>query len=531
MSARRTDLHSNLGFDPDALRDKYRRERDKRIRKDGEDQYIEIAGEFARYADEDPYVEPGFTRDATRRRHRRSHHRRRIQRHARRNAAARARRHQRAHHRIGRRLRRHVVLESLPGRSVRHRVVLLPAVARRTRRDSEGEILVCAGDLRALATHRPRIRAIRHHLFPDARHRAALERRRSALACVDESLRRHSRALRHSGGRHGKPSEVAGHSGHRRFQRPLVPYQPLGLWLHRRRSLGWFDEPRRQARRGDRHRCDGDSVRAVRRRARKAALRVPAHAVVGRSARQQADRSRMGEDAAARLATRAPREFRRHRGGATVRRGPRLGRLDRHLQTTAVRRDGARRGGGCRSRRSGGTRGNCGLPEDERNPRARGQDCSRQSRGRSAEALVSPVLQAADVQRRVPRYVQPAERRVGGRQRTSGRRAHYAEGRGRKRHRVRSGLHHLRHRLRNQHRAATTRQLRRRRTQRRVAVRSLEGRFENAARDFEPRLSELVLHRHQPERTVGEHDRDVRRPGASTSPTSFAKCSSAANAQ
>ena len=64
MSARRTDLYSNLGFDPDALRDKYRRERDKRIRKDGEDQYIEIAGAFARYADEDPYVEPGFTRDA-----------------------------------------------------------------------------------------------------------------------------------------------------------------------------------------------------------------------------------------------------------------------------------------------------------------------------------------------------------------------------------------------------------------------------------------------------------------------------------
>jgi cyclohexanone monooxygenase len=51
-----------LGFDPDALRDKYRRERDKRLREDGEDQYIEVAGQFARYAEEDPYADPTFTR-------------------------------------------------------------------------------------------------------------------------------------------------------------------------------------------------------------------------------------------------------------------------------------------------------------------------------------------------------------------------------------------------------------------------------------------------------------------------------------
>ena len=50
-----------LGFDPDALREKYRAERDKRLRADGNQQYQEIAGAFARYLD-DPYVEPGFTR-------------------------------------------------------------------------------------------------------------------------------------------------------------------------------------------------------------------------------------------------------------------------------------------------------------------------------------------------------------------------------------------------------------------------------------------------------------------------------------
>ena len=51
-----------MNFDPDALRDRYRRERDKRIRTDGEEQFVPTTGEFARYFSEDPYVAPGFTR-------------------------------------------------------------------------------------------------------------------------------------------------------------------------------------------------------------------------------------------------------------------------------------------------------------------------------------------------------------------------------------------------------------------------------------------------------------------------------------
>ncbi len=43
-------------FDPDLLRDRYRSERDKRLRSDANEQYIEIAGQFAHYLD-DPYVE------------------------------------------------------------------------------------------------------------------------------------------------------------------------------------------------------------------------------------------------------------------------------------------------------------------------------------------------------------------------------------------------------------------------------------------------------------------------------------------
>ena len=51
-----------LGFDPKALRAKYRAERDKRLRAEGNEQYVEIVGDFARFL-EDPYVEPGFTRE------------------------------------------------------------------------------------------------------------------------------------------------------------------------------------------------------------------------------------------------------------------------------------------------------------------------------------------------------------------------------------------------------------------------------------------------------------------------------------
>ena len=47
----------------DALREKYRQERDKRLRTDGEAQYLELSGKFAHYAEDDPYVEPGFERE------------------------------------------------------------------------------------------------------------------------------------------------------------------------------------------------------------------------------------------------------------------------------------------------------------------------------------------------------------------------------------------------------------------------------------------------------------------------------------
>ena len=50
-------------FDIEALRARYKAERDKRLRTDADRQYKELSGDYARYAEEDPYVEPGFTRE------------------------------------------------------------------------------------------------------------------------------------------------------------------------------------------------------------------------------------------------------------------------------------------------------------------------------------------------------------------------------------------------------------------------------------------------------------------------------------
>ena len=53
----------SLPFDPEALGRKYREERDKRLRADGNDQYQEVTGEFA-YFVEDPYIDSELKREA-----------------------------------------------------------------------------------------------------------------------------------------------------------------------------------------------------------------------------------------------------------------------------------------------------------------------------------------------------------------------------------------------------------------------------------------------------------------------------------
>jgi hypothetical protein len=53
--------HKELEFDPDALRAKYRAERDRRLRPDGATQYVAPTGDFGYYVD-DPHADPDFAR-------------------------------------------------------------------------------------------------------------------------------------------------------------------------------------------------------------------------------------------------------------------------------------------------------------------------------------------------------------------------------------------------------------------------------------------------------------------------------------
>ena len=53
---------TDLGFNPDELRAKYREERDKRLRADGNNQYFEVTGDFSHYVD-DPYIDTPLQRE------------------------------------------------------------------------------------------------------------------------------------------------------------------------------------------------------------------------------------------------------------------------------------------------------------------------------------------------------------------------------------------------------------------------------------------------------------------------------------
>ncbi|MDH3644254.1 MAG: hypothetical protein OES38_19265, partial [Gammaproteobacteria bacterium] len=58
MAAKIKREYSNLGFDPDQLREKYRHERDRRIRPEGNAQYRQPTEQLEHLVD-DPYVERG----------------------------------------------------------------------------------------------------------------------------------------------------------------------------------------------------------------------------------------------------------------------------------------------------------------------------------------------------------------------------------------------------------------------------------------------------------------------------------------
>jgi len=57
-----TDTEDRLEFDPDVLRERYQRERDKRVRADGNDQYLNVVGSYTRFTD-DPFATAGVERE------------------------------------------------------------------------------------------------------------------------------------------------------------------------------------------------------------------------------------------------------------------------------------------------------------------------------------------------------------------------------------------------------------------------------------------------------------------------------------
>ena len=140
---------------------------------------------------------------------------------------------------------------------------------------------------------------------------ARVGRRRVALDHRHQPRRRHARAVRRHRRRAAAPAEAAGHPRHRGLRGPQLPHEPVGLRLHRRRHDRRARRPSRQAGGHHRHRRHRGAGGALPRRGVRAALRVPAHAVVDRRARQPPHRPRVGGVAAARLADRADRQLHR----------------------------------------------------------------------------------------------------------------------------------------------------------------------------------------------------------------------------
>ena len=145
-------------------------------------------------------------------------------------------------------------------------------------------------------------------------------------------------------------AEAAGHSGHRDLQGPLVPHQPLGLRLHRRRSeRRAARQARRQAGRDHRHRRD-------RRAGACRTSPAPARRSTSSSARPPrstcAPTSRSIPDWFASIATpgwqqRWLENFTANQAGGDGGGGPRQGRLDRPRRAASARRSPSCRARSC----------------------------------------------------------------------------------------------------------------------------------------------------------------------------------------
>ncbi len=154
---------------------------------------------------------------------------------------------------------------------------------------------------------------------------------RQAVADQHRPQRRHPRAIRGAGLRAIPPAQAARYPRHQGLPGTQLPHLAVGLLLHRRRQHRRAGQARRQDGRPGRHGRDRHPGDAVHRPACQAPLRVSAHTVHRRRPKQHQDRSGMGEVAAAGLATGAPTQLPLLdiRGDGARAAGPGLRLLDR----------------------------------------------------------------------------------------------------------------------------------------------------------------------------------------------------------
>ncbi len=316
-------------LDEEALRVKYRAERDKRLRPDGNDQYLEVTGVFAEYA-EDPYVEPepreplhdevtvafiggGFAGLVT-----------------------------------GARLKQAGIDDvriiekggdvggtwywnRYPGAQCDTAAfIYLPLLEETGHMPTEKY------------THAPEIldhcrRIATHFDLYDGRlslhrgHRRHLGGGDLPVGDPHQPGRRDAGPVRGHRHRPAAQAQAPRHPRHRDLRRPQLPHQPLGLRLHRRRpGRRPHGPPGRQEGRHHRHRRHVRAVHPPPGQGVRRALRVPAHAVVDRRPEQPPHRPRVVHDPRAGLAAGVAHQLHHPADGGLRRRGPGEGRLDRH---------------------------------------------------------------------------------------------------------------------------------------------------------------------------------------------------------
>ena len=436
-----------LGFDPEALRRKYRAERDRRIRPDGAAQYRRAAGEFGYYA-ADPYTE-------------------RAERPAVRDsvealvvgggfggllAGARLREAGVEDIRMvdeagdfggtwywNRYPGIHCDIESYVYLPLLEEVGYVPKWRYAPGEEIRQHAVAIAQAVRPLP---------RRHV-PHPGHRAALGRRRPPSGwCAPTAATTSAPAMSWSPRGTLTQPKLPGIPGIETFRGHTFhtsrwDYGYTGGDRGRRPERARGQEGRR--RRHRRHRHPGHPAPRPRRRA---AVRLPAHAVVGGRARQPPHRPGAGPPRSTGLAAGADGQLpvRRHR--RRRRGGPRRRRLDQHARRCSARCSAAPSTAELSAEEREHIDELADFAKMNRDPRPGRRRRRRPGHGRAAQTLVPLHVQAADVQRPLPADVQPAQRHPG---RHRGLRRHHAddrERRGRRRPRVRGRLRHLRHRLR-----------------------------------------------------------------------------------